>query len=815
MTRLDIRTEEKRFPVAQDLYGVFFEDISRSGDGGLYPEMLRNRSFEDSLLPEGCQSLDGGKTFVSPTGWHEEFNNGEGMNDWLKRNKPAPTDIPAWYSENAFITLEKEDTLNCHRKAALRASFGKDGLIYNTGFYGVAQEKGKEYRLTLFIKTEKPVTLTVSVEENGHVLSSACLSLSGQGFRKYECSLKAAESGRGGVFCLRAPVSCTLLLGFSSLMPADTFRGHGLRRDLGEKLCDLHPGFLRFPGGCIVEGFTKETVMYFKNTVGPVEERPSHWLVWHYRTTNGLGFHEYLQLCEDLGASPLYVVNCGMTCQGRGPYYMTNQEQGELLEDILGALEYALGDKSTPWGALRAKMGHEAPFSLKYLEIGNENSGEKYEKCYERIRSAVHSRYPSIRFISNERSEKINADIIDEHFYNMPEFYAAEASHYDDYDRKKPDIFVGEFSVNQTYEGQLRAAVAEAMFMLGFERNQDKVKLCSYAPLFEHVHFYSWFPNLILYDNARSFAIPSYYVFRMFGQNRGKNVVFSRQETGKLYRDLKGLPMVTGDERVTWKNARFNGKAVLPERELIGSVKEEGDGSFTLDASGFTPPPERKKPWAAAALGTDITAREGSFEAEVLSVPGRAFGIGILCAPKPLSFYDRMLPVPRDPWEMFNLEPIRFVIKDGYAAAYSGGLMLKKLTGDIPVTVKENAFNLLRCDTDACFARFFLNGEQILCLELPHCNLVETVVTDDEEQILVKIVNFGDKEEKILITLDTDVESSYSNVFLTGEAHAENSFENPEHVRDREEQLNGASRKFTHIVPALSANVLRLRKKQG
>ena len=379
------------------------------------------------------------------------------------------------------------------------------------------------------------------------VVSSGDIIINDANWKRYDAQFLATETARNATFSIQCQEKGTLYLGFCSLMPAETFHGHGLRKDLAEKLEQMHPSFLRFPGGCIVEGFTLETAMFFCNTVGPVWERPSHWLLWHYRTTNGLGFHEYLQLCEDLKLSALYVCNCGMTCQGRGPYYFNEAQMQFAINDTLNALEYALGSSQTHWGSLRAKMGHPEPFSLKYLEIGNENSGPEYEACFNRIREAVLERYPQIIIVSNTRSETIKTDIVDDHYYNMPEFFAENIDIYDDYSRKNPNIFVGEFAVNQTYEGQLRAAISEAMFMVGFERNQDVVKLCSYAPLFSHVHYQSWYPNLIMFDNSRSYVIPSYYCFKLFGANRGDMVVSSKESCEKIYLSMHGLPVINGD----------------------------------------------------------------------------------------------------------------------------------------------------------------------------------------------------------------------------------------------------------------------------
>ena len=438
MSKLHIRTKEKRFPVAPDLYGLLFEDISRAGDGGLYPEMLRNRSFEDSLLPEGCVTNDGGRTFVSPTGWIDEFNNGEGMNQWVKDNQIVPTPVPAWYTDRAEMCLDSGDTLNPKRKVSLRVDFSAGGSIRNIGYGGIPQEKGKAYRFYMFARTDRETVLTLTVEKEGQVSASAEIRIRPGNWTRYDAELIAADSMNDAAFCIRCADEATVRFGYASLMPADTFMGHGLRMDLAEKLRDIHPAFLRFPGGCIVEGFSMETVWYFRNTVGPVWERPSHWLLWHYRTTNGLGFHEYLQLCEDLNVAPLYVCNCGMTCQGRNPRYFSSEEQADKLEDILNALEYALGPADSRWGMVRAGMGHPEPFRLDYLEIGNENWGPEYEWRFDMVKKAVLEHYPRLKIITNDRGRgrKLEADIADDHYYNMPEFFAEGITRYDRYDRQ-------------------------------------------------------------------------------------------------------------------------------------------------------------------------------------------------------------------------------------------------------------------------------------------------------------------------------------------------------------------------------------------
>ena len=817
MSRLNVMTREKRFPVAPDLYGLFFEDISRAGDGGLYPEMLRNRSFEDSLLPEGCVSRDGGKTFESPTGWIDEFNGGEGMNQWVRDNHVEPTPIPAWYSEGARMTLDREHTLNGNRKVSLRVDFEPGGCIRNIGFGGIPQEAGKKYRFYLFVRAEENAVLTVSIAEKGQVFSRGEITAAPGEWTRQDALLTAACTTGTAEFRLESRDAATVWIGFTSLMPEETFMNHGLRKDLAEKLRDIHPAFLRFPGGCIVEGFTMETVWYFRNTVGPVWERPSHWLLWHYRTTNGLGFHEYLQLCEDLGIAPLYVCNCGMTCQGRKPRYFSEEEQEEMIRDILGAMEYALGPADSPWGAVRARMGHEAPFRLDYLEIGNENFGPEYEKRFDLVKKAVTEKYPGIRIIANDRGRgrKLEADIADDHYYNMPEFFAEGISMYDPYDREDLDVFVGEFSVNQTYEGQLRAAVAEAMFMAGMERNQDKVRLASYAPLFQHIRYGSWFPNLIIYDNLRSFAIPTYYSWRLFGGNRGKTVVRMEEEVRKIPYDIHGLPALSGDDGVRFRNVRWNGKPAAPGRGILGRYEISEDGEITVYRQTEEGMPKFPFPiYPLVTLGEDLTCREGCFEAEAWVEKGKDIALGILVSPKPLSYYDRTNPNPCDPWSMRFLEVSRWILSGGKSWVARESFPPKPYSEAREARLQENAFNRLKYTVRGHEVTLEVNGEVIDRVELPSYPAMGCAATDSEDEVILKIVNFDGKEEPVEIYLDCEVEETYTAGLLTGEATAENSLEEPEKVHDVTVAGTGAGRVFTYTAPGLSVNVLRLRKRR-
>ena len=683
MSKLKIKTKERRFETARDLYGIFFEDINRAGDGGLYPEMLRNRSFEDSVLPEGYIQQEEGIHVKTVSGWLDEFCNGEGLCRWVKGNNISETEIPAWYTHNAKMELELTDTLNEHRDAALRIQFEKDGSLTNTGYCGISVKAGESYSLYLFAKAKEEIGLDIAIEYQGKVLTGNSLVVSGQEYTRYDMKLTAAEDCHEAQLTISCKEGGEILLGFISLMPDNTYMGHGLRTDLVEKLKGMSPKFMRFPGGCIVEGTTPSTAMRFRDTVGPAWERPSKLFVWHYRSTLGLGFHEYLQLCEDLGMEPMYVCNCGMTCQGRKSVLLEGEALDEMVQDTLDAIEYAIGSKESKWGRLRASMGHPEPFKMTYLEIGNENWGPDYEKRYNMIYKKVKELYPQIKTIANEHVEKNGcpAECVDEHFYNTTEFFAERVNYYDDYDRKGPKIFVGEVAVNEgNYMGQLYAALGEAAFLMGIEKNQDIVTLASYAPLFENVNYRAWYPNLIRFNNHQSIGIPTYYVWKMFGQNRGEYVVRSEDEGGQC----------------------------------------------SLEEFGF--------------------------------------------------MHDN------------------------------------KLTEDFAISVKPGEYHRFGYETDGKQIRLYVDGELQKEISIPYGPAFVSVVTDTKDEIIIKAVNFAGDVDPVSITLDCQVQSDYTVTLLSGEKGDENSFEEPEKVKNITVNMHGASSEFVYEAPPYSVSVLRLKK---
>lgn len=466
--------------VSKDLYGIFFEEINCAGDGGIYPELVRNRSFDDS----------------------------ENRPDHWEISSGLEADV-----ENGKLVVIGHDS----------------GVITNKGYWGMNLEKGQKY--TLQITGDFPAESQMTIEAtNGSksVWNSTIKLPVGMG-RTIVTSITPTASTSTGALALKVPKGQKLSLDYVSVFPTNTFKGHknGLRPGLMTMLTDMKPAFVRFPGGCWVEGDRMDSAYRWKTTINNLETRRTVPNLWGYKSTNGLGYHEYLQMCEDLNSVPLFVVNCGMSHKETVPL----NQMDEYVQDALDAIEYANGPATSKWGSVRASNGHPKPFNLKYLEIGNENGGPAYNERYKLIFDAVKKRYPEIVTIADVwggTPTSAPIEIIDEHYYSDPGFFFRNANRYDSYDRKGPKVYVGEYAVTQgAGSGNHIAAIAEAAFMTGMERNSDHVVMSSYAPLFANVNLKSWNPDLIYFDSSRVYGTPSYYVQKLFSQNRATDIVRS------------------------------------------------------------------------------------------------------------------------------------------------------------------------------------------------------------------------------------------------------------------------------------------------
>lgn len=522
--RFDIRADRPGADIAETMYGLFFEDINYAADGGLYAEMVKNRSFEfpDRLM-----------------GWRS-FGN-------ITVKDAGPFDRNPHYVSLADPGHHEKRT-------------GLD----NEGFFGIAFKRDSTYRFSVWARTPaagqssqiRVELIDPASDGETQVCASADIDITSGEWTKYTVILTPSETIANGRLRIFLSSPNPVDLEHISLFPTDTYNGHenGLRTDLASLLADIKPGVFRFPGGCIVEGTDLASRYQWKNTVGPVENRPLNENRWHYTfphryypdyyQSNGLGFYEYFQLAEEIGAAPLPVLSVGLACQYQNKSMDAHVPVDSLqpyIQDALDLIEFANGDTTTTWGALRAQMGHPAPFGLRYLAIGNEQWGPEYVERLAPFVETLRREHPEINIVGSSgpgsegdkfdylwpEMKKLKVDLVDEHFYRPESWFLTQGNRYDSYDRKGPKVFAGEYACHSTgfKRNNFDAALCEAAFMTGMERNADVVRMATYAPLFAHVKGWQWRPDMIWFDNLRSMPTASYYVQQLYGNHKGSRVI--------------------------------------------------------------------------------------------------------------------------------------------------------------------------------------------------------------------------------------------------------------------------------------------------
>ena len=544
-----IQTKKVGAPIQPTMYGLFFEDINYAADGGLYAEMIKNRSFE---FPQNFM------------GW-----NVFGNVDLLTEN--APFDRNPHY-------VRLSDAGHGHKATG----------IENEGFFGVAYKKGEDYRFSVWAKADKGDS-KIRVEfinQNNDVINRQDIKVDSNGWKQYEIIMKASQTVAKGKLRIFLDSKNSVDLEHVSLFPVDTYRGerNGMRKDLAQALEDINPGVFRFPGGCIVEGTDLETRYDWKKSVGPVENRPLNENRWNYTFQHrmypdyfqsyGLGFYEYFLLSEQMGAEPLPIVNCGLACQYQNDSHEAHVAVCDLdsyIQDAMDLIEFANGDVNTTWGKVRAEMGHPEPFNLKYIGVGNEQWGSEYPERLQPFITAIRSKYPKMQIVgsSGPNSEgadfdylwpemkRLKVDLVDEHFYRSEDWFLSQGARYDKYDRKGPKVFAGEYACHpKNRKNNFMSALSEAAFMTGLERNADIVHMATYAPLFAHVEGWQWRPDMIWFDNLNSVKSVNYYVQQMYGHNPGTNV----------------LPLTMNGENVSGQNGLF-ASAVWDKKDRTYIVK--------------------------------------------------------------------------------------------------------------------------------------------------------------------------------------------------------------------------------------------------
>ena len=500
--------EKESYKKLGDLYGLFFEDINHAADGGLYAELVQNRSFEFCEIDR--------KEYHALTAWEKSDNT-----EW-----EVCTQNP----------LNGENTHYLHVKAE------KDAYIRNLGFNtGIYVETGKTYLFSVYARAEKKAQLTVSVADDaGTVYAKGTLKIQGNDWARYACKVKAIGTTTAGRLVLTFGDECVCDLDMVSLFPTDTFMGreNGLRKDIAEALGEMKPKFMRFPGGCLthdgsLNDHDRNSMYRWKRTLGKIEERPTWRNNWGYNQTLGLGYYEYFCFCEDIGAKPLPVLPGGFNPhKGEG---VPMEELGAWVQEALDLIEFANGDASTPMGSIRKEMGHEKPFNMEYLGIGNEEIGEGFFERYPHFHNAIREKYPDIKIINTAgpfavgegyeagwtSAKQYGSDLVDEHYYSSPEWFLANMHHYEDYDENGPKVFLGEYaSWGNTYYN----AIVEAAYMTHLERSKA-VALACYAPMLCNVDYINWAPDMLWFNNHEIVKTPNYYVQKMFMEHQGSDAV--------------------------------------------------------------------------------------------------------------------------------------------------------------------------------------------------------------------------------------------------------------------------------------------------
>ena len=513
--RLVLNAKAKGVPVQPTMYGIFFEDINYGADGGLYAEMVANRSFE---YPER-------------------------MMCWEPFGRVSIADERPAFGRNPHYAVLQD-----------AGHFELRTGLSNRGYFGMGFKKDSTYVFSVYARLHdaggREAKIDVNlVDSRKDIIGRGSVTVTARDWTRHEVAIKAGATDAKGCMNIILASRDGMDVDHVSLFPSDNW--HGMRTDLVGALRDLHPGVFRFPGGCIVEGTDLRTRYQWKNSVGRAEDRPlnenrwnstfAHRLSPNYYQSLGIGFYEYFLLAEHIGAEPLPILNCGMACQFQNPDYPSADyvpvdSLQEFIQDALDLIEFANGDTTTTWGSLRARMGHPAPFDLHQIGIGNEQWMEPYTERLEPFLKPIRSRYPDIRIVGSsgpspdgerfdygwQEMKRLKADLVDEHYYKDPDWFLKSATRYDSYDRKGPKVFAGEYACHvKGKRNNFESALCEAAFMTGLERNADVVWQAAYAPLFAHVEGWQWRPDLIWFDNLSVVRTPNYYVQQLYALNKG------------------------------------------------------------------------------------------------------------------------------------------------------------------------------------------------------------------------------------------------------------------------------------------------------
>jgi alpha-L-arabinofuranosidase len=822
--KIEVDTKEIGARVSEDLHGIFFEEISHGGEGGLYAELIQNRSFEENRIPEGC-TLDSGWIIPPRT---EHFGT-HTVVDW-KMPFEAKRDYPAWSIQlkgnaRASVALDLEKPLHHETPRSLKVTISNANAtdvisVINEGYWGIKVEKGAYYRLAFYARGEhyKGQIVARLIGADDRVLSEAKFNLKeGGDWQKFNATLKATASQDKARFHLVFNSPGTVWLDFVSLFPAATFknRPNGMRLDLANYLADLKPAFLRWPGGCFVEGISVESAPNWKRSLGPVEKRSGTYSPWGYWSSDGIGYHEFLQFCEDINARAMYVFNCGIACEMRSGVHVNDDEVPHIVADVLNAIEYAIGPKESTWGSVRAANGHPEPFPLKYIEVGNEQVGVEYAKRFNIFYQAIKEKYPQLEILAAMGIAHLNQstikaigkmDFADEHAYKAAGWAMNYHDWYDKYERRDWKLYVGEYACNAGVgSGNMTAALNDAAFILGMERNADLIKMSSYAPLLENINDTDWPVNLIRFDNAQSFARISYYAIKMLNENKAsfnlKTSVEVPVENKPFFNG--GIALSTWDTQAEFKDIQViengnivyeSGRTLGKDWNFVGGKWSEENGVITQQTEGA---------WPMAVL------QNRSFSNYTLKLKARKIGgYNAFMIPFAIEDQDNYLRVHIGAW-VNKIAAFESVTK-GADAIVSQPVRLEN-----PIELNRWYDIELRVGNRdvACF----LDGRLLMMYKTPR-DLFAIAGKDEQlHEVVVKVVNASPTARPVDLQFDGDAEYLKTGKSITLSSRGpddENSFEKPQEFVPITELFESANRKFNYTFKPWSITILRVKERR-
>ncbi|MFD5752775.1 alpha-L-arabinofuranosidase C-terminal domain-containing protein [Streptomyces sp. NPDC127033] len=799
---LDIDTRGTGPRIDDTMYGVFYEDINRAADGGLYAELVQNRSFEYS-----------------------------------RADNASYTPMTAWTPTGTGAVAAVDDDGRLHERNRTYLRLDPDGSAEGTGVVnsgystGIAVAEGKRYDVSVWARTDRPagtlLTLALRDVDGAALAPPLRVTARGDTWTKYTATLTAAATSTAGRLAVTAGGTGTVRLDMVSLFPRDTYKGRpgGLRKDLAEKIAALEPGFVRFPGGCLVNtgshegydeasGWQRKRSYQWKDTIGPVEQRATNANFWGYNQSYGLGYYEYFQYAEDIGAMALPVVPALVTGCGQNQVTDDPALLRRHVQDTLDLIEFANGPATSAWGRKRAAMGHPKPFGLTHIEVGNEeNLPDAFFERFTEFRKAVEARYPDITVISNsgpdasgttfDRAWQLNrdakVDMVDEHYYRSPQWFLENNDRYDGYDRSGPKVFLGEYA---SQDNRFRNALAEAAFMTGLERNADVVKLASYAPLLAHTGAVQWRPDMIWFDNTRSWGSTSYETQKLFMTNTGDRVVPSTASaTPALSGPIEGaVGLSTWATSAAYDNVRVTGE---DGTTLLDDDFSDGDGRWTkaAGAGAWTVEDGRYVQSDAAAENTLVTAGDPAWRNYDLNVKAtkRSGKEGFLVAfgVKDTGNYYW--------WNLGGWNNTRSAVEKAVGGA-------KQSMTEDSTTIETGREYDLRVSVRDREVTLFLDGEEWGSFtDDKVAEPFRQVVTRDGKDLVVKVVNAQDAAARTTIDLgrSTRVAPTARLTTLSGDPDAVNTADE-QPITPRTSTLTGAGARFTHTFPPNSITFVRL-----